>query len=100
MKTMKATVFHGTNDIRVEEVSRLHAGVGEAAIRVTLTTICGTDFRGSHRREGTPFRVSQSHAEHGRGSDALLTLRASGGWRLRDAFRDFPDNEKTANIWA
>ena len=44
MKTMKATVFHGTNDIRVEEVSRPHAGIGEAVIRVTLTTICGTDL--------------------------------------------------------
>ena len=44
MKTMKATVFHGPNDIRVEEVDRPHAGVGEAVIRVTLTTICGTDL--------------------------------------------------------
>ena len=44
MSTMKATVFHGTNDIRVEEVERPHAGVGEAVIRVTLTTICGTDL--------------------------------------------------------
>ena len=42
--TMKATVFHGANDIRVEEVTRPHAGVGEAVIRVTLTTICGTDL--------------------------------------------------------
>ena len=44
MKTMKATVFHGANDIRVEEVIRPHAGIGEAVIRVTLTTICGTDL--------------------------------------------------------
>lgn len=42
-KTMKATVFHGTGDIRVEEVPRPVAGPGEAVIRVTLTTICGTD---------------------------------------------------------
>ena len=41
---MKATVFHGPNDIRVEEVDRPPAGVGEAVIRVTLTTICGTDL--------------------------------------------------------
>ncbi len=44
MKTMKAAVFHGTNDLRVEEVARPRAGVGEAVIRVTLTTICGTDL--------------------------------------------------------
>ena len=44
MKKMKANVFHGKNDIRVEEVERPRAGVGEAVIRVTLTTICGTDL--------------------------------------------------------
>ena len=37
--TMRATVFHGVDDIRVEEVPRPHAGLGEALIRVTLTTI-------------------------------------------------------------
>lgn len=41
---MRANVFRGTNDIRVEEVPRPHAGVGEAVIRITLTTICGTDL--------------------------------------------------------
>jgi alcohol dehydrogenase len=44
MSKMKATVFHGKDQIRVEEVERPHAGVGEAVIRVTLTTICGTDL--------------------------------------------------------
>src|SRR5688572_25208899 len=44
MEKMRATVFHGTNDIRVEEVERPRAGVGDAVIRVTLTTICGTDL--------------------------------------------------------
>jgi len=41
---MKALVFHAPNEIRVEEVSVPHAGFGEAVIRVTLTTICGTDL--------------------------------------------------------
>ena len=40
---MRATVFHGPGDIRVERVPRPTAGPGEAVIRVTLTTICGTD---------------------------------------------------------
>ena len=44
MEKMKATVFHGKDDIRVEEVPRPNAGIGEAVIRVTLTTICGTDL--------------------------------------------------------
>jgi alcohol dehydrogenase len=44
MEKMKATLFYGKNDIRVEAVERPRAGVGEAVIRVTLTTICGTDL--------------------------------------------------------
>jgi threonine dehydrogenase-like Zn-dependent dehydrogenase len=44
MSKMRANVFRGKNDIRVEEVERPRAGVGEAVIRVTLTTICGTDL--------------------------------------------------------
>src|ERR1700675_1503724 len=42
--TMRATVFHGANDIRVQEAPRPHAAAGEAVIRVTTTTICGTDI--------------------------------------------------------
>jgi threonine dehydrogenase-like Zn-dependent dehydrogenase len=41
---MRANVFHGVNDIRVEKVPRPRPAAGEAVIRVTLTTICGTDL--------------------------------------------------------
>src|SRR5213595_4122738 len=44
MEKMKANVFHGKDDICVEEVERPHAGAGEGVIRITLTTICGTDL--------------------------------------------------------
>src|SRR2546423_2047201 len=44
MSKMRATVFHGKDEIRVEEVPRPRAGVGEVVIRVTLTTICGTEL--------------------------------------------------------
>lgn len=44
MQTMLATVFHGINDIRVESVPRPTAGPGEAVLRITATTICGTDL--------------------------------------------------------
>jgi threonine dehydrogenase-like Zn-dependent dehydrogenase len=41
---MRATVFHGKDRINVEEVEKPRAGVGDAVIRITLTTICGTDL--------------------------------------------------------
>jgi threonine dehydrogenase-like Zn-dependent dehydrogenase len=43
MGTMKAVVFKGKNQIAVEEVAKPVARAGEAVIRITTTTICGTD---------------------------------------------------------
>ncbi len=42
--TMKALVFRGPNQIGIEKVSIPKPAPGEAVIRVTLTTICGTDL--------------------------------------------------------
>jgi threonine dehydrogenase-like Zn-dependent dehydrogenase len=41
---MKANVFRGKNRIGIEEINKPRAGADEAVIRVTLTTICGTDL--------------------------------------------------------
>jgi threonine dehydrogenase-like Zn-dependent dehydrogenase len=43
MKTMKAVVFKGTGRIAIEEVPRPRPQAGQAVIRITTTTICGTD---------------------------------------------------------
>ncbi len=43
-QTMRATVFHGKGDIRLETVPLPHPGPGDVVIRITLTTICGTDL--------------------------------------------------------
>ena len=42
--TMRAAVFQGKGKIGLREVARPEPGVGQALIRVTLTTICGTDI--------------------------------------------------------
>src|ERR1017187_8136049 len=42
--TMRALVFRGPNQISIEQVPIPKPGPGEAVIRVTLTTICGTDL--------------------------------------------------------
>ena len=44
MAKMRANVYLGMNDFRIQEVDKPRAGVGEAVIRITLTTICGTDL--------------------------------------------------------
>src|SRR5690348_3088724 len=44
ISTMRALVFRGPNQIGIEDVAVPRAGYGEAVIRITLTTICGTDL--------------------------------------------------------
>jgi threonine dehydrogenase-like Zn-dependent dehydrogenase len=43
METMKAVVFRGVNDLRIQEVPKPQPHAGEAVIRIAVTTICGTD---------------------------------------------------------
>jgi alcohol dehydrogenase len=43
MTMMKAVVFKGKDRIAIEEVPKPRPKAGEAVIRITLTTICGTD---------------------------------------------------------
>src|ERR1700693_2065002 len=51
--TMKAAVYRGVNDVRLEEVPVPKIGVGEILVRVHTCGICGTDLKkiasGSHR---------------------------------------------------
>ena len=43
MEMMKAVVFKGKDRIAIEDVPKPRPKAGEALIRITLTTICGTD---------------------------------------------------------
>jgi threonine dehydrogenase-like Zn-dependent dehydrogenase len=42
MEKMKAVVFRGVNELRIEEVPKPQPRAGEAVIRIAVTTICGT----------------------------------------------------------
>jgi L-iditol 2-dehydrogenase len=55
---MRALVYHGPDDLRVEERPMVEPGPGQALLRVAACGICGTDLRiasGAHRAypEGT-----------------------------------------------
>jgi threonine dehydrogenase-like Zn-dependent dehydrogenase len=43
MPKMRAAVFQGKTKIGIREVERPEPGPGEALVKITLTTICGTD---------------------------------------------------------
>jgi len=40
---MKAAVWHGKNDMRIEDVPEPKAGEGEVKVKVHYCGICGTD---------------------------------------------------------
>lgn len=49
---MLAVVYHGPNDLRVEQVPEPQVGAGEVLVQVLSASICGTDLRiwhGHHR---------------------------------------------------
>lgn len=49
---MLAVVYHGSNDLRVEDVPVPKIGAGELLVKVISASICGTDlriFHGNHR---------------------------------------------------
>ena len=57
-ETMQAAVYHGPNDIRIEEVPVPQIDQDEILVKVLNVNICGTDLRilhGHHRKypEGT-----------------------------------------------
>lgn len=58
---MRAAVFHGIGDIRLEEMPRPRPGTGGAVVKVGAAGICGTDLRiyanGHHRIPPGTVRV-------------------------------------------
>ncbi len=91
METMKAVVFKGKDRIAIEDVPKPRPKAGEAVIRITMTTICGTDVhivRGEY-----PVRpgLTIGHEPVGVIDELGAGPRASVcGRRPRDRRRDHP----------
>lgn len=63
-ESMKAAVYYGAGDVRIEEVPRPAAGPGEVLLRITRTGMCGTD--GSEWKAGPKvFPVEKRHPHSG-----------------------------------
>ena len=61
---MKAAVFYGKNDLRIEEIGKKAPGKDEVQIRVKACGICGTDVHIYHGDEGaapTPMGTVLGH---------------------------------------
>ena len=55
--TMRAAVYRGINDVRVETVPVPEIGVGEILIKVASCGICGTDLKKIHTGSHSAPRI-------------------------------------------
>lgn len=65
--TMKAAVFHGPGDLRVEEVPVPEIGEDEVLLKVDMCGLCGTDvhvLRGSFPAPNTPVILGHEFSGH------------------------------------
>jgi (R,R)-butanediol dehydrogenase/meso-butanediol dehydrogenase/diacetyl reductase len=60
MRTMRAAVFHGPGDIRIEAVALPEPGAGELLIKVSAVGICGTDAH-EFRNGPAQFPIGDRH---------------------------------------
>lgn len=74
---MKAAVWHGKKDIRIEDVPEPNTGVGQVKIRIKVCGICGSDI---HEYTSGPFIIpSRPHPLTGRvGGPIILGHEFSG----------------------
>jgi L-iditol 2-dehydrogenase len=55
--TMRAVVYHGVNDMRVETVPVPHIGKGELLVKIATCGICGTDLKKIHTGSHSAPRI-------------------------------------------
>jgi L-iditol 2-dehydrogenase len=87
--TMRAAVYRGVNDIRVEDVPVPTIGPGEVLVRIHSCGICGTDLKKIHTGSHSAPRIF--------GHEMAGTIAAVGdrvdGWKVGDrvmAFHHIP----------
>ncbi|NIZ90010.1 zinc-dependent alcohol dehydrogenase [Kineococcus rubinsiae] len=61
---MRAAVFHGPGDLRIEEVPRTVPGPGEVSVAVHAAATCGTDLKSYRRGHPKLFPVLPSRFGH------------------------------------
>ena len=61
---MKAAMFYGPGDLRIEEIARVEAGPGEIRVQVAAAATCGTDLKSYRRGHPKLFRTLPARFGH------------------------------------
>jgi len=77
---MRAAVYRGVDDVRIEEVPTPEIGPGEALVRIAACGVCGTDLKKIHYGLQPPPRI-YGHEMAG----AIVALgKGVSGWSIGD----------------
>src|SRR6266540_3718923 len=75
---MRAALFYGGPDIRVEELPRPEPGPGEVLVRVRAAGICGSDLHGYRRARPEPAGPGRENGHELAGTVAALGAGVTG----------------------
>jgi L-iditol 2-dehydrogenase len=87
--TMRAAVYRGVNDVRVETVPRPEIGPGEVLVRIRACGICGTDLKKIHTGSHSAPRIFG----HEMAGEIAAVGAGVQGWNVGDrvmAFHHIP----------
>ncbi|HHW17295.1 MAG TPA: zinc-binding dehydrogenase [Firmicutes bacterium] len=90
---MKAAIFYGVGDVRIEEIPDPHAGPGEVVIKVESALTCGTDVK--TWRRGHPLR--KGHTIFGHECSGTVVEVGSGVTKFSVGDRIATHNSATCN---
>lgn len=91
-ETMRAAVYRGVNDVRVETVAVPHIGPGEVLVRIHACGICGTDLKKIHTGSHSAPRIFG----HEMAGEIAAVGSGVDGWKVGDrvmAFHHIPCGE-------
>ena len=83
--TMRAAVYRGINDVRVETVPVPEIGAGEILIKVAACGICGTDIKKIFERYVEPPQI----LGHELAGTVVAVGRGVTKWKLGDRVMSF-----------
>jgi L-iditol 2-dehydrogenase len=82
---MRAQVFHGPGDLRLEEVAVRPPGTGEVTLKIEAALTCGTDVK--TLRRGHPVMIPHLPTVFGHEFAGTVSAVGAGVTRLRDGDR-------------
>jgi (R,R)-butanediol dehydrogenase / meso-butanediol dehydrogenase / diacetyl reductase len=79
--TMRAAVFHGAGDVRIEQVPIPSPGAGEVLLEVMTVGVCGTD---AHEFDNGPHQFPLHKTHHASGHQGPMIMGHEFAGRVRE----------------